>query len=107
MDGMSLFHAASAAGLASAQNLSTVQLMTCALLLIFHDSVPWAQSKKLWEVDEEDLEELKEATDEKGKGEEEKVLGSMLDVMEKFQAFRDSFDGFLEEVDGAGLVLDW
>jgi hypothetical protein len=53
------------------------------------------------------LEELKEATDEKGDGEEGKVLGSMLDVMEKFQAFRDSFDGFLEEVDGAGLVLDW
>jgi hypothetical protein len=62
-------------------------------------------SETLWEVDEGDVDKLKETID-KEQG-DTGLLKSMLEVVEKFQAFRDCLDGFLEEVDLLGLGLDW
>lgn len=72
---------------------------TRGLLLSFKGKM----SQKLWEVDENDMKEMKGAID--NDGDDVGVLGSMLEVVEKFQAFRDCLDGFLE-VDGLRLGLD-
>jgi hypothetical protein len=66
---------------------------------------PWATNNKLWKLDGDDVNVLKKAIKDHVEGAE--VLGRMLDVVEKFQTFRDCLDGFLEEVDGLGLGLDW
>lgn len=58
-------------------------------LLAVKNSVPGASSKKLWEVDDEDVEALKKIIDEMEGGETvgNEVMNGMLEVMEKFRAF--------------------
>jgi hypothetical protein len=61
----------------------------------------------VWEVDDDDIAELKKAVDDECNEDEGMLLGGMLEVIERFQAFSDSFDEFLEVIDGAGLTLGW
>jgi hypothetical protein len=85
----------------SHERVGTAEDKTRGLVLSFREKM----SETLWEVDEGDVDKLKETID-KEQG-DTGLLKSMLEVVEKFQAFRDCLDGFLEEVDLLGLGLDW
>ncbi|KAF1914038.1 hypothetical protein BDU57DRAFT_531853 [Ampelomyces quisqualis] len=66
---------------------------------------PFSTRKKLWETTHQDVDALGAVIAKGGEGVE--VLEGMLDVVRKFWQFRDSLDGYLEEVEGLGLGLVW
>ncbi|OAK94451.1 hypothetical protein IQ06DRAFT_353452 [Phaeosphaeriaceae sp. SRC1lsM3a] len=69
---------------------------------------PFLSRKKLWEMDEEDVANLRAAAEGlEASSESEMVIKGMLDVVEKFQAFRDGLDQYIEEMEGLGLQLEW
>ena len=80
---------------------------TRAMLLSFKDKATWSSGKTLWELDDTDVEKLKGAIAGKEQGKGGEVLKSMLEVVDKFRAFRDALDGYLEDVGELGLGLDW
>lgn len=69
---------------------------------------PFMSSKKLWDMDDADVTELRKAAAETDKDSEaEFVLKGMLNVVEKFQAFRDGLDEYMEDMEELGYGLDW
>ncbi|KAH7406261.1 hypothetical protein DE146DRAFT_651167 [Phaeosphaeria sp. MPI-PUGE-AT-0046c] len=69
---------------------------------------PFLSQKKLWEMDEEDVAGLRAAAEgAESSSKREMVIKGMLDVVEKFQAFRDGLDEYMEEMEEMGLELKW
>lgn len=84
------------------------------LIVKFQEKAASACDKQLWEIEDEDVKQLQDEIEIWKQDEDGEVktlvvglLQGMLDVSTRFQAFRDSFDLFLDDADKVGMGLDW